>query len=155
MGVRRALAASTLLVVSCAACGGPFVAPTNLRECWGSGADLRGGHSADTDTMWTMTYSEEERPLGSTGTIYLCVPDDRRGRVTTEVPEGIEVDRVSIVVGDGTDLPFPELHVTVTGRVDASIQLTYNYGAGGGSGHVDIEVDDGEWSFEAPQSSGL
>jgi hypothetical protein len=150
MVIRRWLAgsAAALAMVPVASCSGAFVAPTTLRECWGSGADLRGGHSADTDTMWTMTYSEEERPLGSTGTIYLCVPDDRRARVTTKVPEGIEVDRVSIVVGDGTDLPFPELHVTVTGRVDQSIQLPYTESSGGGSGHVDIEVDDGEWSFE-------
>ncbi|MBD3924570.1 hypothetical protein IEZ26_08065 [Nocardioides cavernae] len=147
MGVRRAGVVALLLAAS-TACSEPFVAPTTMEECYGAGREQRGSHSADVDSDWTVTYSEEQRPLGSSTTVFLCVPDDRRGRFTTDPPPGVKVDRTSIDVGDGTDLPVPRLEVTVTDATEERLSIAYRHAGGGGTASIAITVDDGQWSFE-------
>ena len=138
---------AALLLVSLTACGGPFVAPTTMDECYASGREHRGAHSADADSTWTVTYSREQRPLGSAATVYLCAPEDRRGTFTIDPPAGVEIDRRSIVFGDGTDLPVPQLEVTVTEAPDERLSITYRYLGGGGTASIAMDVDDGQWSF--------
>jgi hypothetical protein len=142
------LVALPLLALSIAACSGDFIAPTTLDECYGAGRAQRGSHSADVDSDWTVTYSEEQRPLGSSATVFLCVPDDRRGTFTTDPPAGVELDRTSIVVGDGTDLPVPRLEVTVTEAIEERLSIAYRHAGGGGTASIAVTVDDGHWSFE-------
>lgn len=148
------------LVVSVTACGGPFAAPTTRDECYAAGREQRGGHSADASSMWTMTYSQDSHALGSTATIYLCVPDDVPATVETRVEdgelaatgsvaeaEGVVVDPATLVLTEGSSRGVPTLEVTVTGGDAHSLVVSYGSEGGGGTSHVDIDVDGGEWSF--------
>ena len=154
LAVGSALAALTLT-----SCAGPFVAPTTTDECYGSGRDQRGTHSADTDSSWVMTFSEGDRALGSVGTIYVCVPDDRAGTITARMvaprgaegppPEGAAVEPLVLRVTAGDTTP-PEVHVTVTEGTEHSVLVSYEDESGsGGTSHVRVEADEDSWSFES------
>ncbi len=141
--------AAVAFVTTTTACGSDFVAPTTRDECYGAGREQRGGNSADASSVWTMTYSEDKHPLGSSATIYLCVPGDSGATVESVVDpaEGVVVEPDTLVLTAGSGEGVPTLRVTVTEGGEHRLQVTYDSGGGGGTGSVHIDVDGDEWSF--------
>ena len=147
MGVWR-VGPAMLALASLAACGGPFVAPTTREECVRAIPDADRRSSSDTSASWSMAYSEDDRPLGTSGSIYLCVPDDIHATITTEPLPGVTVEPEPLLVRPGGGVPF--LEVTVSeGEDEQDFFVHYDTDHEDGSQWVEIHVDDDEWSFRS------
>jgi hypothetical protein len=127
----------------------PFVAPTTRDEC---NAAIRDEDQVErsVNPSWGMAYSTEERPLGSTGFVYLCVRPDADATITTEPVPGVAVSPEPLLT---RSLAVPTLEVTVTeGEDEQDFFVRYDSESEGGTQWVEIHVDDGTWSFHSWRS---
>jgi hypothetical protein len=135
-----------VLLVALTSCSEPFVAPTTRDECLAAIRDEDKAERA-VNPSWGMAYSTEERPLGSTGFVYLCVRPDADATITTEPLSGVEVSPQPLLTRSHE---VPTLEVTVTeGEDEQDFRVIYDSESEGGTQWVEIHVDDGEWSFHS------
>jgi hypothetical protein len=139
--------AGVALLVPVTACGEPFVAPTTREECQQASPGFEG--EADVSSGLLLAYSEEDHPLGSPGTLYVCLPRVGAATLSTEAPDGVEVDPDKLVLTGGSDV-VPELEVTVEVGDEERLAVAYDGDAMGATVFVVIEVDGDEWSFREP-----
>lgn len=141
------MGAALALVVSVTGCSEPFVAPTTREECARAVPDADRG-STDVSPSWSIAYSDEPHPLGTSGVLHLCVPADVHATVTTDPLPGVEVRPEPLLVRPGGGVP--ELVVTVSdGDDEEDFHVHYDSPGEDGTQWVEIHVEGDEWSFQS------
>lgn len=131
--------------------------PTTASECYDSARKITGAgtDSQDVSSGWTMTYSEESRPLGASGTLYLCIPEEEELTVSVAPHPGLAVDSNPLAVRASSGR-VEELLVTVTAGDDEE-HLAVKFDLAGDSSAtlvITVDVDGDEWSFGRRVSGG-